>query len=323
MPTKWMVVSLLLLSPGSGPLFAQTNVQKRALTIQGDTSLSGPPIYYVPRWSGSRLVGCDQCQSAAPILWAVDRQGRREEIVLTVPGSSFVSAWSVASGSDGSVAVAGDAVSGDSRMAEFIAWISPDRKRQVLTRVWPFHPYEVAVAPDGTIWAVGPVLHEHSSVYLHANVLRHYEPNGRLLETASVRGTQKHNGIARVSDGSALMVSNDRVGWLTTACEYIEFSFTAVELGRYTCPAGITDSIKAGGVGLSSADDLLIGGRTAGNMLAPLELERSTGLWHQISVAGQPRAGSGILGFDGLTLVTYPDMFTLKRLNWQTPATDR
>lgn len=308
-------ILFLLSSLAAGLLYGQLPAQHRALISEGETQIQGAPIYSVPRWKGSRLVGCDQCQSRGPILWTVDRQGRREEIVFEVPESGYISAWDIASGPDGALAVVGYAMSNDSRLADFVAWISPDRKRQIITRVWPYHPYAVTVAPDGTIWTVGPVKHEDSTVDLHANVLRHYDPSGRLLATVTVRGTRRYNGLARVAPASALMASNDRIGWLTNACEYIEFSFSAVEMGRYTCPNGILDGQTVGGVALSSANDLVVGGRRSGP-LAPLELDRATRTWIPVPAPAGFHNVYGILGFDVLTLVTYPEAFKLARLNW-------
>lgn len=306
-----------------GLLMGQTPTEHRALKSVGEMLIDGQSMRYIPRWNSSRLVGCDPCQSGSPVLWTVDRQGHREEIPLDIPGSGFVSVWSVASGPDGTLAVVGDALSNDSRLAEFVAAISPDRQRQILKRVWPFHPYTVTMAPDGTIWAVGPVLRENGGTYnfyLHENVLRHYDTSGNLLQTVTVNGLRKYNGIGHVSGGSALMASSDRIGWLTHACEYIEFSFTGIEMGRYTCPNGATDSFRMGGVGLSSSNELLVTGRTTDGPFTPLELDRATGQWSPVAVTGQPRNGYGLVGFDGTTLVTYPNPSTLRRFNWSGAA---
>jgi hypothetical protein len=81
-------------------------------------------------------------------------------------------------------------MSGEKRMGQFVAWISPDRSRQVLTRVWPYTPYVAAVAPDGSVWTVGAVLNDHY-VSVYANVLRHYSATGELLASTTVQGVKK------------------------------------------------------------------------------------------------------------------------------------
>jgi hypothetical protein len=223
-------------------------------------------------------------------------------MTFRLPDAAYVSAEVIASGPDGALVVAGYALSADSRIASYIAWISPDRKRQIVNRVWPFRPYVVSVAPDGTIWAVGPVKIGDTTDDQSSNVLRHYEPSGRLLATVDVKA-RGYNGLASVSDGSKLRTSSDRVGWLTHACEYIEFSFSAVEMGRYECPNGIQDSQMVGGIALSSEGDLLVGGRTGPP--SPFELDRATKTWNPVSVpADILRRPYEVLGFDGSTLVT-------------------
>jgi hypothetical protein len=297
-------------------LSGQTPAQRRALVHGGEVWIPGPPLDHVPRWNGSLLVGCDQCRSNGPLLWTVDRQGRRDEIAFELAGAGFIAVDDIASGSDGALAVAGYALSNDSRIASFIAWISPDRKRQIVTRTWPFCPYMVALVPDGTIWAVGPVKVGDTTDNLTPNVLRHYDPSGRMIAAADVKA-RGYNGLAEVASGSYLRASPDRVGWLTHGCEYIEFSFSAVEIGRYNCPNGIWDSHSVGGIALSSANDVLVGGKDNGPLLTPFELDRARHTWNPVAVPADTANGwDHILGFDGLTLVTYPLAFPAGKLRW-------
>jgi hypothetical protein len=315
---------LLLLA--AGLLAGQTSGQRR-LVVAADDIRSQSPADHLPRWTGGRLAGCDQCQSGAPILWTVDGQGNRDDTSLQVPQADRVGVRDVASGRDGALAAVGWAISADSRLASFVAWISPDRARQVLTEVGAYAPYAVTVAPDGTIWTIGATLDSGMRRQVDPNVLRHYSPSGQLLATTAISGTRRSDGgVANVAQSSTLMASDDRIGWFTLACEYVEFSFSAVELGRYTCPNGMSNAFKAGGVALSSANDLLIGGREVGP-LSPLELNRATKTWSPVAVSGGPGNSLGLLGFDGLTLVTHhqAQTYTMRRLTWAqgaAPASD-
>src|SRR5262249_479619 len=126
------------------------------------------------RWSGNRLSGCDYCDSK-PLLWAVDREGNREFVDFRIPGADLTAVRDVASGPDGSLTAVGNAISADSRMGTFIAWISPGATSQVVTRVWPYSPNVVTVTVDGTIWTVGAVMNDNYRV-VYPNVLRHYSP---------------------------------------------------------------------------------------------------------------------------------------------------
>jgi hypothetical protein len=230
----------------------------------------------------------------------------------------MASVWQVSSGSDGALAAVGYTLSGSSQFSDFIVWISPDRKRQVVTRVSPFHPYAVTVAPDGTIWAVGPVKQENSRNDLYTNVLRRYDASGNLLRSVILNGLQRHNGRAVVADGSDLMASQDRVGWLTNTCEYIEFSFDAVELGRYACPTTKYDG-SVGGFALSYGGDAVVGGSQR-SLWAPLELDRASRTWVPIQAPSDGYRFAAILGFDGTTLVTLSEAAKLRRLSWQALA---
>jgi hypothetical protein len=255
-----------------------------------------------PRWTNKRLAGCDICEGA-PILYTIDSSGRRETVALDIPGSDDTVVYNVAAGSDGSLAAVGFAVNGTSRMGSFIAWFSPDRSRQVITRLWPYGAQAIAVAPDGTIWTVGAVANDRY-VAIDPNVLRHYTPSGQLLTSTKVANARKSTGgLSMVADASALMVSNDRVGWLTRACQYIEFSLDGVELGRYSCPDGKLDILPLGGVALSPTDDLVIATKQAAP-LAPVELDRETGAWNPVPVSQDAGKTNRILGFDGRNLVT-------------------
>jgi hypothetical protein len=283
-------------------LLGQTQAQRQLVADQ-----NGPSVYFstgghVPRWTGNRLVGCDPCEGS-PILWTVDRLGHQDSVVLKIPEASYTAEYDVAAGPDGSLAAVGLAINGGSRMGTFIAWISPDRQRQVITRVWPYAPQVVTIAPDGTIWTVGAVMND-SYREVNPNVLRHYTPSGQLLASTWVRGPHRSTtGLYNVSGASTLMASNDRIGWLTMACQYFEYSFDAVELGRYNCPNGIAKSYVTGGIALSSANDVLIAVKQIAP-LAPLQLDRASNSWKPVPVSQDTGITHSIAGFDGLTLVT-------------------
>jgi hypothetical protein len=287
------------------------------LVYESEAWVPGAPLDHVPQYSGGMVVSCDPCRAKEPILFTVDRQNRRDELVFELKGSGYISVNGIAAGPDGALAVAGYGISDDSRIAPFIALISPDRKSQVVNRTWPFLPYAVTVAPDGTVWAVGPIEAADANVYLNDNVLRHYDPSGRLLATATVKARRgKDDSI--VSVVSNLMASSDRVGWMTLACEYIEFSFDAKELGRYDCPPGRMNSQDWAGVALNAGNDVVLGAKRNAPF-APLELDRATRTWDPVAVpAGYALESHWILGFDGPSLVTGSLLggYKVRRFNW-------
>ena len=284
----------------TGSLLSQTSAQHSLSLDQDNLSFPSPLMGHM-RWTGNRLAGCDFCDSR-PVLWTVDRQGNRTFVAFEIPEAASTTVRDVAAGLDGSLTAVGWAISGDSRMGSFIAWISPDSAHQVITRVWPYCPQVVTVGPDGTGWTVGAMMNDNYR-QVYPNVLRHYTPSGQLLASTIVRNVRPNSGgTYQVSEVSALMASTDRIGWLTQTCQYIEFSFEATQLGNYTCPNGYRRIIDIGGVALSSADDILVGKWLA--PLAPLELDRATNTWKPVPVPHDSGNTRTLLGFDGLTLVT-------------------
>ena len=275
----------ILLTTTVVQLFGQARADHRALATKNEVWMEGLPLASIPRWSGSRLASCDECQSREPLIWAIDEYGHREEVSLVIQNAGYISVSDVAAGADDALAVVGYALSDASKIADLVVWISPDRKRQVVMRTTPFVPYVVTMAPDGTIWAVGTVkAGEDTTDDLYPNVVRHFDSTGALLHSAivDVRGRA---GLARVSDGSALMASGDRVGWMTRACEYVEFTFSAREIGRYDCPNQLANSGGLGGVALSSDDEIAVGG--PGGSFAPLRLNRANRTWAPIGRAAR------------------------------------
>jgi hypothetical protein len=299
MTIRWLIS---LTAFGMGLLVAQTPTEPRLALAQDKVPLIYP-LSGRMRWTGTRLAGCDYCEGKNPIIWAVDRQGMRSAVSFDISDAGYIGVRDVAAGADGSISAVGLAISGDSRMGMFVAWISPDKSRQIITQVSPYNPEVVTVASDGTIWTVGAVLSDHHLVK-YPNVLRHYTPTGQLLSSTLVgRVRPNSGGLFNVSATSALMASSDRIGWLTATCQYIEFSFDAVELGRYACPSGYSNILDITGVALSSTDDLLIGGRSPA-AFPPLELDRATNSWNIVPVHNDSGKTQMILGFDGRTLIT-------------------
>src|SRR5580658_2339138 len=95
------------------------------------------------RWPGLHnglLAGCDVYCEGAPILSLTDKLGNRQTVNLNIPGSDWVAVTDLAAGVDSSLVAVGVALSGDSHTGTFIAWISPDRARQTITRTWPYAP---------------------------------------------------------------------------------------------------------------------------------------------------------------------------------------
>jgi hypothetical protein len=269
------------------------------------------------RWTGSRMAGCDFCEGGGPLVWSVDRDGVRTAVHLDISDAGYIGVRDVAAGPDGSMAVVGLAI-GNSRMSTFISLISADGAHQTITQAWPYSPKVVAFAQDGTIWTVGAMMNDNHRIVYPA-YLRHYAPSGQLLASTMIRPLRLGPGGSNdVGDLSTLMVSGDRIGWLSRSCQYFEFSMDGAQIGSYTCPNGIRDVQKIANVALSADNHLLIQLQWA-TPLAPLELDRTTGAWTGIPVLRDAGNTYMMLGFDGASLVTCattPRGSIMRRYDW-------
>jgi len=284
-------------------MIAQPQTVKRPLTFEHERDVDTSQWHYLPQWEGSLLVGYEDFESSAPRIFAMDRDGKREEIRYELPGSAWIYVYNVGAGADGSIVVAGGALSSDSRSASFITWISPDRKRQVAIRIWPYIAMRATVAADGTIWAAGSLNDEENTRVVADNVIRRFDVSGKMLSSLAVQARSR-DGRADAAQSSYLVASRDRVGWFTNGCEYLEFSLDGVLRDRFDGPAGL-DWHGLDGVGLSDDNNLAIGRNPGGKFFEVLALDRTARQWVPVSLPEpMTRVWNGLLGFDGRALVT-------------------
>jgi len=136
-----------------------------------------------PRWSGGALVLHEGHLTANPVIRTFDRQGRELEppYVVSIPEARSIHIFSLARGLDGTMALCGVAIDRDGRMSSFFASVSSSRDSIQITRASPFTPYLVAVASDGTLWAVGIELINgvEPNASRDAGVIRHFDKSGK------------------------------------------------------------------------------------------------------------------------------------------------
>src|SRR6266852_3132308 len=108
-----------------------------------------------PHWTGQALIGVQDNNTGGPLIYLIDKDGRRDHFSVTLPDAGLIHVHGLALRSDGTVAMVGAAVSGDSRAASYLALVPPDRKRQTVVRIWPYVAWGVAFVPDGSLWTVG------------------------------------------------------------------------------------------------------------------------------------------------------------------------
>ena len=250
-------------------------------------------------WNGLSLVRVEmQHQSQVPV-YVIDPEGNREEVRFEIPDAGLINVYAPALGADGTIALIGDAYSSDAKATSWLGLISPDRKLQSVIRLWPYYPAAVAIAADGTIWTVGADGSDHTEQ------IRRFDPSGKLISSRPVVGQalKRHGGKA--GPASYLVTSPTRVGWVTNAGEYFEYSLDGQLLGKYPAPAADAAGgaeHETGGAALSPANELLLNvcGPNPG-LKAPChlaELDRSTRTWRTVEQPENERWDS-LIGFDG------------------------
>jgi len=190
---------------------------------------------FVPVWGRGGLYGADYNPSDEPIIWRIGPDGKREDIRFSFPGGREVTITGIAERPDGGLAITGSAYSDDGKGATFLSIISSDRATKTISRVWPFVPQAVTLAHGGVVWAVGWIRNGESVAA--NNVLERFDSTGRLLSTSSVKARGvPWDSWGDATDHSSLHALPDRVGWLTTGGEYIEFSLDGKEISRLDVP---------------------------------------------------------------------------------------
>jgi hypothetical protein len=293
----------------SSPLCGQP---KSTFVIERDIPARLSPF---TAWNGRKIIGVDTGGSQfspAPVIYSIDPNEpyrRREEFLFTIPESNGINISSTIAGSpDGAVALFGSAYTNDSRGTTFLAWISPDRKRQVVTRVWPYSAYAIAIAADGAIWMAGFLKDVDNTRTVADGVLRRYEPNGRMAASWVVQAKGNRRMPRATTLGSFLMASKDRVAWLTAGGEYIEFSLDGMEITRLQGPEWVDFDRGASrqtwhlsGVALSPENDAALC-IARGDTWQVLVLDRQRRSWS--SALGDQKGWADLVGFDGQRLVT-------------------
>jgi hypothetical protein len=258
----------------------------------------------LPIWSGRSVLGVEINNRDQALVYSIDHDGNREEIWLAIPDAGLVRVYSLAGTQDGAIVVSGTAYGSD-KGAVFLAWISPDRKQQIVTRVSPYVPDAIATAPDGTIWAVGRLKDEANPQAVTYNIMRHYDRSGQMLGSWTARPKRVLKRLWRGGTvESHLVAAGDRIGWVTNAGEYIEYSPYGVELSRFDGPAGVeSDEKRVTGAALSGANELFLSvdRRPRGGVSQVVALDRQTGAW-LLALPGLT-GREDLAGFDGRSLV--------------------
>ncbi|HLJ49026.1 MAG TPA: hypothetical protein VKU01_23590 [Bryobacteraceae bacterium] len=247
------IIMLTAVLPSTQSLYAQVpkTIMARSLTHDGDIdSLSRRPES--AQWDNHLLVGFEKNHSNGPILYTIDENGTRNEMLFTFDDAARIDIYGIAMSAAGEVAVTGGALTGDSRGTTFIARIAADRKSQVVTRIWPYCALRITFAPDGTLWTIGHLKDNENTRVLARHVLRQFDPSGKMLKSVNVPALGW-----QTAELTSLHASRDRIGWFNLEGEYIEFGFDGSEIVRVPTPPGSSRN-DITGVALSQDNDVVV-----------------------------------------------------------------
>lgn len=293
----WAAMAVFVAAPLS--LVADLNAQTtREYTRESEMHTSSVWRNF-PRWNAGLLVGYENNYSDAPVIYTIDRDGRREELLLAIADAYRISVRNVAMGADRRIAVVAGAYASDGRFATLLVQIPANRKDWTVTQTWPYCPMNVTIANDGAVWTIGWLKDEENTRVITRHVLRRYDANGILKGSQDVIARRGGPTI----NVSFFFSSLDRVGWLTTAGQYIEFALDGKEIGRYEGPPGSEDG-DVSGAAISEDNNVLAGVFEKGMMEFAI-LSRQTGEWTAVSLpTKEAPSWARVLGFDNTTVVT-------------------
>jgi hypothetical protein len=252
----------------------------------------------IPVWNGGSIAVRPRDSSENPVLSFINRSGGEgPPIALVIPGASAVKVASVAQGPDGKSVVAGMAYDSSGKGGGFIAVVSADRSSMTTFQVFPYCPYSVRFAPDGTVWALGLEMINANpnakAIDQGHSLIRQYDQSGKQLAGYIPRNSLP--GIAPMALVDDIMAggfatAQGRIGWYAAeASQYFEISSGA--LTAYPGVAG-TGGSPATGMALTDSGATLI---SADQIYS---LDRTSKKWVPLALPGGS-AGSSPVIFGG------------------------
>ncbi len=261
------------------------------------------PAGRIPNWSGGAWVTVDDTNRVAPVLYAFDGNGvRLARIALQIPGADRVLVAAYKRSAGGGYALAGSASSRQGAAATWLALISPQGEQRLI-RLSPFYPFEVAIAPDGSVWVAGE---DGSDPHGAPNeVLRRFSPRGAELGRYLPRATLETGAAVEYpAEGSHLAVTRDRVAWYSNSARiYKEFSPAGVPL--LSVPGlPLREPARVDGLALCEGGQVFVSVYPVSALEKRSQiwrLDRQRGLW---TLAMEARSYCPVYGCDGDLLVT-------------------
>jgi hypothetical protein len=263
-----------------------------------------------PMWSGRALLVLIVNESREPVVDVVTSDGLTEEVRFSMPEWGKLRLVSLWGGDDGEIVAAGSGPNDKGEGQSFVVRIGADRTKRTYIPVENLNIYAMTVGPSGVIWAIGSAKDKETDQRRN-NVLTRFSPTGKVLTSKMLKFPSNPYGVDDVTNPSQMRASADRVAWLTSRNDYIEFATDGSEMLRIAGPGGLeSDGRWAEVFDISAANTVLISklAKQERNKPPTLEiwtLDRIKRTW----ILSEPAEGAfptttSIYGFDGDTIMT-------------------
>jgi len=303
------------------------SAQSARVLTRGETRqivLSAPvPDHPVvpPIWSGHALLNLIVNETRTPVIHSITADGLTEEVRFSIPDWTTLTVASLWGGEDGEIVAGGFGVTDQIELKGFVVRIARDRSQQTVIPVENLLIHAMTVGPSGVIWALGSGKDQETGD-VHQNILTRLSPTGKVLSSTML--DQPGKPSYTVAAQTSMRPSADRVAWLTSGNDYVEFGTDGTEMTHIAGPstteiqgaANKLASMYGMAFALSYANTALISrvvinkvvrGKKPSNptTLQVWTLDRVKQDWFLSEPAnGAFLPSTNILGFDGDTLMT-------------------
>ncbi|MFN3326953.1 MAG: hypothetical protein ACK5AZ_25955 [Bryobacteraceae bacterium] len=199
-----------------------------------EVDLGGKPL---PKWRNGALVVREMVGTTAARIRSLDSQGKViSDVPFKLPEATYLLLKDASRRTDGTIALCGSAADSAGRPASFVAWISPDGQDVRVLRTYPYVPYQVAFAADGSLWTVG-IVHSDPTAPVFRRFQDSGEMNGSFVSLADIEG----DPAVLVQDQNIFSAVSDRIVWYSARSgQYIELSASGVtkQVSGLLFPAG-------------------------------------------------------------------------------------
>ncbi len=196
--------------------------------------------HFFMKWSHGAYFAMDQIAAGPIVFFTVDRDGEWTSTAqFQNPEGIRWYVFEYDRQTDGTIVFSGQTEIGEREEFPFLAWTSADGKIQRMVHTDHYFPYELAVAPDDTIWTLGYEMinldYKDPAVNQEAHVLRHFDHAGKLIGSAFPQSQFSWHQRYRLVDG-LLAATRDRLGWYSPregSGVYTEISLSTMAMTEY------------------------------------------------------------------------------------------